>query len=75
MKDLRNKIENMKGITLISLVITIIVLLILAGVTINMVLGENGIINKSKTAVGKYENAQEKENMALAEYENEINYI
>ena len=64
------------GITLISLIITIIVLLILAGVTINMVLGDNGLFNKAKTSVGKYENAQESENTALGQYENEIdNYI
>lgn len=64
--------KNNKAITLIALIITIIVLLILAGVTINMVLGENGLINKSKTSVAKYENAQEKENTALKDYETEI---
>lgn len=37
-----------KGITLIALVVTIVVLLILAGVSINLVLGDNGIISKSK---------------------------
>ena len=37
-----------KGITLIALVITIVVLLILAGVSINMVLNNNGVISKSK---------------------------
>ena len=46
-----------EGITLVALVVTIIILLILAGVTINMVLGQNGLIQKSKTAKGKYENA------------------
>ena len=45
------------GITLVALVVTIIILLILAGVTINMVLGQNGLIEKSKIAKGKYENA------------------
>ena len=50
MKNLKNKIKNMKGITLISLVITIVVLIILAGITLNMLLGENGIINRTKTA-------------------------
>lgn len=43
--------KNQKGITLIALVITIIVLLILAGVTIAMLTGENGILNKATTAV------------------------
>ena len=41
---------SQKGITLIALVITIIVLLILAGVTINMVLGEDGIIAQAQQA-------------------------
>ena len=44
--------NKQKGITLIALVITIIVLLILAGVSISMLTGENGILNQaSKAAV------------------------
>ena len=39
-----------KGMTLISLVVTIIILIILAAVTIRLVLGDNGIINKAQTA-------------------------
>lgn len=42
--------KEQKGITLIALVITIIVLLILAGVSIAMLTGENGILNKASTA-------------------------
>ena len=42
--------RNQKGITLIALVITIIVLLILAGVSIAMLSGENGILNKASEA-------------------------
>ena len=38
-----------------------------------MVLGENGLFNKAKSSVGKYENAQERENGVLAGYETEIN--
>lgn len=64
--------KKKNGITLIALIITIIVLLILAGVTINMVLGDNGLINKSKNAVGSYKNEQTKENTTLAEFENEL---
>ena len=53
---------NNKGITLIALVITIIVLLILAGVSIAMLTGENGILNQATTArdetvVGEVEEA------------------
>ena len=46
--NLRNKETNSKGITLVALVITIIVLLILATVTIQVLTGDNRIINKSK---------------------------
>ena len=42
--------KNQKGITLIALVITIIVLLILAGVSIAMLTGENSILVKAKSA-------------------------
>lgn len=42
--------KNQKGITLVALVITIVVLLILAGVTISMVMGDNGVLNNSQKA-------------------------
>ena len=45
--------ENQKGITLIALVVTSIVLLILAGVSIAMLTGENGIMSKAATASWK----------------------
>ena len=48
-----------QGITLIALVITIIVLIILAGVTINIVLDQNGIIEKTQEAKNKTEQASE----------------
>ena len=50
------KLKNMKGITLIALVITIVVLLILAGVTIAMLTGDNGILTKAQSA--KKQNAE-----------------
>ena len=65
---------NNKGITLIALVITIIVLLILAGVSIAMLTGQNGILtqaNSSKTATTKAE-AVEKINLALNAMKSEI---
>lgn len=49
--------KKMKGITLISLVITIIILIILAGVGINLTIGENGIFNRAKFAKEEYNNA------------------
>ena len=42
-----------KGITLIALIVTIIVLIILAGVSINLILGKNGLIEKAKFAKEK----------------------
>lgn len=65
MKNFKNKIKNIKGITLISLIVTIIVLIILAGVTLNMLLGENGIINRTKTAKEENEKATATETMNL----------
>ena len=55
------KIKTNKGITLIALVITIIVLLILAGVTIAMITGENGILTKTTEAKNKTAEAAAKE--------------
>lgn len=47
----RNKMKkNVKGITLIALVITIIIMLILAGVSLNVMFGENGLITRAKGA-------------------------
>ena len=51
--------KKTKGITLIALVVTIVVLLILAGVSINMVLGQNGIVTKAKDARDKTEQAKQ----------------
>lgn len=56
--------KNQKGITLVALVITIVVLLILAGVTISMVLGPNGVLTNSQKA--KDNSAQGTANDALA---------
>ena len=62
-----------KGITLMALVITIIVLLILAGVTIAMLTGDNGIISKAMQAKIRTEEAKETEETGLNEIENYIN--
>ena len=65
-------VQNNSAITLVALVITVIVLLILAGVTLNMVMGENGIINKAQLAKNKTNQAQEQENKMLNELEQQI---
>ena len=61
-----------RAITLIALIVTIIVLLILAGVTINLAVNNQGIFNKAKTATRAYKNATEEEEASLALLENEI---
>ena len=63
------KTRNAKGITLIALVITIIILLILAGITLNILLGEGGIIQQAEQARDEWERAEieEKEQMLKAE--------
>ena len=58
--------KNQRGITLIALVITIVILIILAGVAINMTLGENGILEKAKYAKEQYEIAGVREEIELA---------
>ncbi len=64
--------RDMKGITLIALVITIIVLLILAGVTINSVVGTDGVIKKSKIAVNEYKKKSEEEEKSIKDLVNII---
>lgn len=59
-------LKNKKGITLIALVVTIVVLLILAGVSINLVLDNNGIIAKSKDAKNNAIESDEKEKVEMA---------
>ena len=61
-----------KGITLIALIVTIIVLLILAGVTINLAVNNQGIFNKAKAATSAYKNASENEQTGLDEADKEI---
>ena len=56
-----------KGITLIALVITIVVLIILAGVAINLTLGENGVFRKAKYAKEQYNNGVKSEEEQLNE--------
>ena len=65
----RKQLESQKGITLVALIVTIIVMLILTGVTLKLVLGENGIFSKAKFAKEKYTNEEYLEQEQL----NEIN--
>ena len=55
--------KEVKGITIVSLVVTIVVILILAGVTINVLVGDNGVINVSKEKNSKLAEKTAKEEM------------
>ena len=57
----KKRILQERGITLIALVVTIIILLILAGVTLNMALSQNGLFSKTQDAAEKYKQAQSDE--------------
>ncbi len=54
-----------RGITLIALVVTVIILLILAGVTLNIALSDNGLFSKTKKATEDYKQAQSEEEEAI----------
>lgn len=58
--------QNNSGITLIALVITIIVLLILAGVSVTMLTGQNGILTQAQNAKQVTEKSSEKEKLEIA---------
>ena len=74
MKKMKIKQGN-SGITLIALVITVIVLIILAGVTISMVVGDDGIITKAKEASQNMSNATSEEKELLQNMLNTMNEI
>ena len=66
-----------RGITLVALVVTIIVLIILAAVTLSLVLGQNGLLNKASSAGKNYNAAQVEEGNQLNTLWNDVqaNYI
>lgn len=63
---MKNQIQDTKGITLISLVVTIVVLVILAGISINSVLGDNGLITKAKEIKEEQIISMEKEQVSIS---------
>ena len=69
---MQEKLKNINGITLVALIITVIILLILAGVTISLVIGDNGLITKSKQGVEESEMASIKEQAELVRNEQGI---
>ena len=72
---MKNVQKQTKGITLIALVITIIVLLILAGVAIATLTGENGILTQAENAKTKTEKATEEERIAMAVLADQTNNL
>ena len=66
-------IKEKRGITLIALAVTIVVILILAGVTLDVTLGEKGILNKSKEAADRMNNLVKEDEAELNELLNELN--
>ena len=69
------KIEENKGITLITLVITIVILLILSSITIIALSGDNGLFTRAQQAKKITDNAQEFEEATLSDYNNKIDEI
>ena len=69
-KTMKTKIKQEKGITLIALVVTIVVLLILAGVSLNALFGNSGIIEKAKEAQNKMDKATENDQKQIGELTN-----
>ena len=69
-KIMKTKIKQEKGITLIALVVTIVVLLILAGVSVNALFGNSGIIEKAKEAQSKMDKATENDQKQIGELTN-----
>ena len=68
---MKKTFKNSKGITLVALVITIVILIILAGISIST-LTNTGIFQKAKDAKKASENAQKEEDRLISEYEKEI---
>ena len=62
--------KDVQGITLIALVVTIIVLLILAGIALNLTIGENGIFSRAEKAANTWRNAETNEQLAMGELAN-----
>lgn len=68
---LKNNI-NTKGITLVSLIITVVIMLILAGISISMLTGDKGLFDRTKKVVNEYELAKQNESTELQNLINSI---
>ena len=68
----RNVIKQNKGITMVALVITIIIMIILVGISVNLTIGNNGLITKAKQAKKNIEEATLNEQAAMNELYDEM---
>lgn len=75
MKNRRNTNLKEKGITLVALVVTIIVLLILAGITINLVLSNDGIIQRTRDASETYAQAEQNDAKQMSQFAEDIDEL
>ncbi len=69
---MKTELKSTKAITLVALVVTVVVLLILAGVSLNLILGQNGIIAKAKESKNLAEKDAENTDKGLSELANEM---
>ena len=71
-KHMKNQRLKEHGVTLVALVVTIIIMLILAGVVLNIAIGDNGLIGKAKQAVEEYGKAKNEEEERLRDLEDDL---
>lgn len=72
---MKKTLKNKQGITLVALVVTVIVLLILAGVTITSLLGDDGIIQKAQQAANTMNEAIEIEQAKINDLQEQLNNV
>lgn len=72
---MKTKEKLNKGITLIALIVTIVILLILAGIAITALTVDNGLFTRTQQAKQKTVEAEEKENQIIGDYENTIDKL
>lgn len=64
---MNKKTKNSTGITMVGLVVTVILLLIIAGISVSLIVSDNGILNKAKNAKENTEQSEKKENEVLTQ--------
>ncbi len=68
-------IRNERGITLVALVLTVVIMIILAAVTINITLGDNGLVQQTKEAAGATINSTTYEQQQIVNLTAQVNEI